>query len=281
MNSKLQLTVRFLLAGAALAALSSGAHAAGAVTAPSAALWTGSDNILGANETITSTSIGLADTSGGRAGWTGNALLNYSAWGHAVKWLSFQVTGANQTVTISDAVTSGARDLAFTVWASNGAFDGGTGVGEESLSTQSPHSSNVVSQLGANGTKWASDPSVVAGGGGNLLETLAYVNAGGSYGSGETDWGETVNSGVNQVGGNTYFSGVSGSASAALVQLTFQNLAPGWYTVAAGGANNAITGLASHQLSVSAVPIPAAVYLLGSALAGLGIVGRRRQDKTA
>jgi len=60
-------------------------------------------------------------------------------------------------------------------------------------------------------------------------------------------------------------------------------LATGWYTIALGGADNSLTGLASHQVtvsSVSAVPLPGAVYLFGSALAGL-VASTRRKQKLA
>ena len=274
MNNKLKFTVRSLLAGAALAVASCEASAAGAVTVSNT--WLGGDNVLSANETISTSAMSLADTAGGRAGWTGNSALNFSAWGHAVRWLSFQVAAANQTVYITDSVTSGNRDLAFTVWASNGAFDGGTGSGDVSNSSTDPHSTNVVGQLGDAGTNW------MHGLNGNALATLAYVNMGGAYGSGVTDWGETIGSGVNQVDNSgLYFSALSGSTGLGFAQLIFQNLAPGWYTVAAGGANNALTGVAGQQLAVSTVPVPAAVYLLGSALAGMGIIGRRRERQAA
>lgn len=275
MNNKLKFLVRAVLAGAALSVASTGTFAAGAVT--NFGTWNGGDNSLGANETIHSSTISMADNAGGRAGWTGNAALNFSAWGHAVKWFNFEITAANQTVAITDTVTSGSRNLAFTVWRSNGAFDGGTSSLEFGNSgSGTPHSANVVGQLGAAGTNWLN------GSNGNMVETLAYVNGGGaSYGSSVTDWGETINSGVNQVGGNAYFSSVTGSTGLGYAQLVFQNLAPGWYAIAAGGANNALTGLATSQISVSTVPVPAAVYLFGSALAGMGVIGRRREKQTA
>ena len=39
-------------------------------------------------------------------------------------------------------------------------------------------------------------------------------------------------------------------------------------------------GVDNYQLTVSAVPIPAAVWLFGSALAGLGVIGRRKGKAT-
>ena len=279
MSSKLQIAVKSILAGTVLSMASAGAYAAGAVTV-NTANWAGSDQVIGANDTIQSLELTMANTAGGRAGWTGNPSLNNSGWGHAVTWFSFDVTAANQTVTITDAVLSGSRALGFTVWASNGAFDGGTSAPDEtSISGNAPHSFNAVGQLGDAGTVWMSDPSVDAGGGGNLLKTLAYINGGSASAGG--DWGEAIGAGVNQVDlSNTYFSSVTGSSAAGFYQLVFNNLATGWYTIAIGGADNLLTGVASQQLTVStvsSVPLPGAVYLFGSALAGLMASTRRKQ----
>lgn len=290
MSKKIKIAVRAVLAGAALSVASTGVHAAGAVTLKP---WTAGDNIVGANETIASVA-GAAF--GSNNGWTDNAALLNSAWGHAVNWYTFQVTAANQIVTLKDTITSGSRSAAFTVWASNGAFNGGSTYDLETnngnASGNTPHSFNTVGQLGNPGTMWASDPSVaktnstidpgVTVGGGNLLKTLAYVNSGNAHANpAANDWNEVINGGVNQVdtSGN-YFTAVSGSFSTNVAQLVFQNLATGWYAVALGGANSLSAGSAQHQFSVttSAVPLPGAVYLFGTALAGLVASARRKQQ---
>ncbi len=294
MSNKIKFAVRAVLAGAALSVASTGAYAAGAVSGefPS---WTANDNVVGANDSIASTS-SLTGGNAGNKSWTDNTALNFSAWGHALQWFTFQVTAANQVVTIKDQVLSGNNNRAFTVWASNGAFDGGTIYGDESnngaASTNTPHSFNAVGQLGVPGTLWMSDPSIaktnptvdpfVTVGGGNLLRTLAYVNSGNAHTDASlNDWGEVINSGVNQVDtSGAYFSGVSGSYSASVAELVFTNLAAGWYAVATGGANASLADIAhTHQLTVttSAVPLPGAVYLFGSALAGLVASARRKQ----
>lgn len=280
MSKKIQFAVRAVLAGTALSVASTGAYAANAVGRP-ITNWNASDNIVGANDTITTKSLagGLSPSNG----YTDNSALNHSAWGHAVQWLNFQVTAANQVVTIKDQILTGTNHRAFTVWASNGAFDGGTTNFDElgNAGFNTPHSFNAVGQLGSAGTVWASDSTVVGNGGGNLLRTLAYVNAGNAHTSG-TDWGEVINAGVNQVdtSGN-YFNGVTGSFSADVAQLVFTNLAAGWYTIATGGANSSLYSAdATHQLTVStsAVPLPGAVYLFGSALAGLAVSARRKRQ---
>ncbi len=60
-------------------------------------------------------------------------------------------------------------------------------------------------------------------------------------------------------------------------------LQPGDYMIAAAGATMddllPVANLAT--MSITAVPVPAAVWLFGSALAGMGVIGRRRKEATA
>jgi hypothetical protein len=297
MSIDIKLAIRTVLAGAALSVVSSGAFAVGAVDV-NYHPWVGNDNVVGTNETITASGLrgGMGVVFASHS-WTDDSMMPNSANGHALEWKTFQVTAPNQIVTIKDQVTSGQSSRAFTVWASNGPFDGGTLSLLEVSSVQgyplnAPHTFNAVGQMGSPGTLWMADPSVaiidpafspaVSEGGGNMLSTLAYVNSGNAHTSSETSWGETINTGVNQVdtsGG--YFSGVSGDYNAGMAELVFTNLSPGWYTVASGGANASLdaTGM-FHTLTVStsAVPLPGAVYLFGSALAGLALSARRQKN---
>lgn len=48
-------------------------------------------------------------------------------------------------------------------------------------------------------------------------------------------------------------------------------------TTIATGATTTVYGTGWHELTVSAVPVPAAVWLLASALGGMGVFGRRRK----
>jgi len=50
----------------------------------------------------------------------------------------------------------------------------------------------------------------------------------------------------------------------------------GTYTIAVGGAGFSPVFGGNYEMTVSAVPVPAALPLIGSALLGLGAVGRRR-----
>ena len=69
-----------------------------------------------------------------------------------------------------------------------------------------------------------------------------------------------------------------------VVSRTFQNLAPGNYMAFVGGVayttqtNQAARGIGG-TLTITPVPVPAAVWLFGSGLAGLVGVLRRRQSK--
>lgn len=76
-----------------------------------------------------------------------------------------------------------------------------------------------------------------------------------------------------------------GTATGNAVSFTFSNLTAGDYLVFAGGTNyNAVTSPARGMgltLSVTPVPVPAAVWLFGSGLAGLAGLARRRMKGTA
>jgi len=67
--------------------------------------------------------------------------------------------------------------------------------------------------------------------------------------------------------------------------LSFLALAGHTYSIYIGGAGVGSWGanLADYQLGVttSAVPVPGAIWLLGSALAGMGMVGRRKEKASA
>jgi hypothetical protein len=287
MRSALQNTIASILAGTALTLVSSGAYAAGAVTPKAASAWVGGNNVFDGSNQIQTTSASLNS----KNSWTDNTSLANSSWGHTGVFWTFEVTAPNQNVNIDARVLTGNYNIAFTVWASGAsAFNGGTaangstpGLYEPSniIGSNPAHDFNQVGQVGSFGTLWATDPSVAAHGGGNLLDTLAYANSGVAHtDSSQNDYGQIINYGVNQVASdNTYFSGaVAGAVGSNFADIRFNNLATGWYTIFVGGANSAQTLASTYQITVSSVPVPGAVYLFGTAMAGLLAAGRRKQN---
>ncbi|MCB1745076.1 MAG: pyruvate-binding protein [Gammaproteobacteria bacterium] len=220
---------------------------------------------------------------GNNSAYTDNPNLNYSSWAHTGAWWNFELTGA-ATTTITLQAQSG-QDFwpAMSIWASGDQrFDGGTtGFGNETSSASfgTPHSFNATGAMGNPGTLWMSD-----GEGGNMLETLAYavshVSVAGGYGAATpTGWGERIDAGVHDVSLDDLFeSGISGHVTDHLVEVVLADLQPGWYTIYVGGSNHASAG-GLFDLSVSAVPVPAAVYLLAPAILGLFGIARGRSRR--
>lgn len=236
------------------------------VAAPAAASWVGSDNILGAGETITNTA---ANSS--KMGWTGNSSLTYSAWGMQGAWLSFQLTDT-ATTTITASANAATMAPAFTLYRTVASWTGQT-VGPDATvlaSNGAIHKFSQVAQAGQNGLVWATANN----GSNGIVETLGYANSGNGYAA--NSFGQAVNTGANDVSiDNLYEAGITGSVGAGLASLTLNNLSSGWYTVFVSGANGSLLGSAV-DVSVAAVPVPGAVWLFGSALVGLVGASRRK-----
>ncbi|MDD1620873.1 MAG: hypothetical protein LUQ11_05285 [Methylococcaceae bacterium] len=232
--------------------------------APAAAAWVGADNVLGSGETITNTSANSQ-----KMGWTGNAALNYDAWGMEGSWLSFRLTATSDT-TISATADGATMAPAFTLYRTNSTYTGQS-VALSGGVNGAIHDFSQVAQAGQNGLIWATAKTA---GGAGIVETLGYANSGNSYAA--NAFGQAVNYGVNDVSiDNLYESGISGSVGAGLASMTLHNLASGWYTIFVSGANGTLTG-SPINVSVSAVPVPGAVWLFGSALVGLVGASRRK-----
>lgn len=239
-----------------------------AVAMPAAAAWVGTDNVLEPGTTITNTA-----ANANKQGWTGNSALAYDAWGMQGSWLSFQLTGSSDTI-VSASGTTATIAPAFTLYRTNSSYTGAT-IGASGGTNGAIHKFSQVAQAGQNGLIWA---TATTPGGAGIVETLGYVNSGNSYAS--NSFGQPVNSGVNDVSiDNLYESGITGSVSSSggitTASLILSDLAAGWYTVFVSGANASLTG-SPIDVKVSAVPVPAAVWLFGSALAGLVGTARRR-----
>lgn len=244
-------------------ALAAATLAVGSLT-PAAAAWVGADNVLGSGETITN--IGANSQ---KMGWTGNISLNYDAWGMQGSWLSFQLTEtADTTITATaDALTMAP---AFTLYRTNSNYTGQS-VALSGGANGAIHKFSQVAQAGQNGLIWATATSP---GGVGIVETLAYANSGNSYAS--NSFGQAVNAGVNDVSiDNLYESGIGGSIGAGLASVNLKNLSSGWYTIFVSGANGALTG-SPIDVSVSAVPVPGAFWLFGTALLGLSGATRKK-----
>lgn len=149
-----------------------------------------------------------------------------------------------------------------------------------------------------------------AGGGGNLVSGrdgwIGYANAGYSFTNGDGDKlqglkaGASNSANVGQYGDGSaltnvnsaspYVNGGFSTLVAADAMLTLQGLKAGYYLIGLGGScpdnnsngqNCTAKALQNYQLTlanngVSAVPVPGAVWLFGSAMAGMIGVGRRR-----
>lgn len=157
--------------------------------------------------------------------------------------------------------------------------------------------------LGSNG--WLG-----TGGGGNILDGrdgwIGYANAGYSFTNGDGDKVQGLLAGTSNAtnvgeysGGaaltnvnsaSPYVSGGSATLASGEAILNLVGLKAGYYLIGWGGScpddngngqNCATAGGQAYNLTisntgVSTVPVPAAVWLLGSALTGLGVIGRRK-----
>jgi len=163
--------------------------------------------------------------------------------------------------------------------------------------------------LGSNG--WLG-----TGGGGNIVTGhdgwVGYANAGYSFANGDGDKlqgllaGSSNPSNIGQYSGGAALTNVNGSSpyvngggatlSSGDAFLSLVGLKAGYYLVGYAGScpdnnlNGQNCGLGGNQAytltinntgSASAVPIPAAAWLFGSALGGLGVFGRRKDTAPA
>lgn len=274
MNVSLHAVLKTTLSAAVLT-LASGSAMAGLVTPKLTTTWVGADNILDFGTTIQNLAVNSSNS-----GYTGNPALTNDAWGHQGAWINFQVVSATDTkITLTSAATNAP---AFTVYRTDGAFDGGSGSQDATNTTFQlgrPHNFNQVAQAGGLGIIWATDNSVTSALPGNntvngIVETLGYANASGnSYTNG---YGAVIGAGAYDISSsNLYENGVTGSVSTGNASLELKSLASGWYTIFLGGSNIALAG-APINVAVSSVPVPGAVWLFGSALVGLMGASRRK-----
>jgi len=211
--------------------------------------------------------------------FTGNSGLDMAAWGHKGTWYTFMSHGYDTKISVT-AADENALSPGFTVWRSTSEWTGGSANANDGLSSAlkgTPHSFNQTGLIGENGTLWMTDTSGGAYDGNGLLETLGYANSGPAQT--ENGWGKTVEAGVTDLSTGAYNSALTGTTSAGYAEMTLSDLATGWYAIFIGGTegtNNVRSGFDLEISNVSAVPVPAAVYLFGTALVGLFASGRRK-----
>jgi len=278
MRKFLSTTIKSTLAVTVLAVTSTGAYALPAVNVINS--WDmGMNHIMHAGG-----SISASNQENDKQSYTSNPALHSAAWGHFGSWYTFMTHDVATTTISVTATDTSIMSPGFTLWRTNGEFDGGTGgTGEQSSAAKgTPHSFNQVGAAGDFGTFWMTDASITTvartpGATANgIVETMGYANDGKtSYtvtDQDDPDFGKTfTGNGWGEVLTN---DGIQDGYA----ELTLTDLSAGWYLVFVGGADGTIPGIGSNiNLNVSSVPVPAAVYLFGSALAGLFVSSRRKQ----
>ncbi len=217
-----------------------------------------SGNIVTAGGSITSSGQNSATNS-----FTSNPTLDGAGWGHQGTWYTFHTHAGAQTKVMIQASDATGLAPAFTLWKTDGVFDGGeatgSGDGQSSAARGVPHSFNQVGDVGDLGNRWMTDDSVGGNTANGITERIGY-SSDAAYS--ENGWGNVINADANPGDGMT--------------MLTFTSTQHGWYTLFVGGADGGLSGAGNLNLSVSQVPLPAAVYLFGSALLGLSAMKRKK-----
>ena len=241
-------------------------------------------------------------------GWTHTAGFNTFQVGNAADLLA----GTRFDVSVNLKQNGGANPMnapAFSIWTS-GTASLVQGAGGHEWS-------QVRSSLDGGVAATTSDGYLGSAGGGNIIDGhtgwIGYANAGYSFTNGDGDKiqgllaGASNPNNIGQYGGgindplngtaltnvnlaSPYVNGGSATLSTGEAILNLSGLKAGYYLIGFSGscpdsnANgqgcDAAAGIAqSYQLTVSAVPVPGAVWLFGTALAGF--VGLRRRKAVA
>ncbi|OAI14203.1 MULTISPECIES: hypothetical protein [Methylomonas] len=251
---------------------------------PAAAAWTGNDNSVELGTTITNPAF-----NGSTVGFSGNPALTNDAWGMQAAFTNFYLPTSAQSVII-DARSSAGNYPAFSIFRTNVAYSGDTvGVDTPAEVTGQIHKFNSVGQAGDPGIIWATGPD-------GIVETLGYVSS--SSNNYVNSYGGVIDSGAHDISNDDLYEtgvtgaiGVTGNPAFATTKryatLTLTDLQAGWYAIFVGGADIAGTGgditvkvtasaAASTYTPPAAVPVPAAVWLFGSAL--VGFLGLNRKS---
>jgi hypothetical protein len=117
----------------------------------------------------------------------------------------------------------------------------------------------------------------------NSSTAAGYSHHGGWNGGGNNTGGAPTTANIPGQTGFTLADmvawSVGGTTPSNLNTISFNAVAGQVYSIALGGYRNGAWGDTNdgYVLNVSQVPVPAAVWLFGSALAGMGIIGRRKE----
>lgn len=219
------------------------------------------------------TGTGGAD-GGSPPNWVGSAAPSYNGTLNAMWYADVGVAGS-ETVSSSDARSKGA-DPTFALavgpraWNDNTSGTQGQGHGSDfgliHLSGPSDLSVTVAADtvLGSN------------------IKTGFSLFSGWDTGNSSFRVGAYQNNANNPLGttGLIFKNSASTTTPGGSATFLFTNLTAGDYTLFVGGNFSGGTGAAGKytvSLTASPVPVPAAVWLFGSALAGMGAIGRRKQ----
>ena len=190
--------------------------------------------------------------------WNGSNNNNLG-WGHNTDWYSFQstTTGLLEISVKADSINPGFSP-AFSVWSATGLNDWETDGGDGSSYYQDR--ANYID--------------------GVLAPLVGFANSGVTtvLNQGPVDTGLVLNG-----PGNTGKAGDAGEAGAYVnvgagyAELFFNTTAGQYYTIGVGGSGS-VAGYYTIEANaaVSAVPVPAAVWLFGSALLGFVGLGRKK-----
>ena len=266
MNRKLRKAVLVAMGAASLVGVSTTASAVNATyisgtTGSTNAPVGGQGNLTALAGTYTASNVGQAlytwdghNNSVGGAGW---------GWGHNANFYVFNV-GTTTGLDIKMTSASTNFNPAFTLWRTSGFSD-------PAFSSGTAHTFSQVSTASSSG--WLINSAE-----GGATATVGYAN------SGPSGWTNAAGLTVGTGTGGTVKLG-TGSA-----ELIVNGLTAGRYLLVAGGSlacgsflTNTMpacpaTTASNFNLNISTVPIPAAVWLFGSALAGLGVFGRRKSS---
>ena len=269
-------------------------------------VWGGVGDSAPTGSTTIETSAPTINSAAG-AGWVGTAATNQTPLGYVgggtLNW-ALQFAGAmsnTRTISNADAIAtygvSADIDIAKGGWSDN--ISGNTGVAggwrhdvDYGLFKSDLTGLVTLSAIAVNGTAATSTPNI----GFTIFKGMDTSTA--SYNH-HGAWNSTTNSGgltaASLPGGGTKFGANTAAALANIVAysvggvtpsnlntISFNALAGQVYTIALGGYRNGdwtttLDGYALTASQVSAVPLPGAVWLFGSAMAGL--IGLRRKEK--